>query len=496
MNAHFRSINAILILILVVFATGCDAFSSKSDDESGFVTLSGQVLNEATNNPVSSAFVRVLPYDLLFEVGQDGSYAFDVEIDSTMELDVSASAEGYRPVSLPVLAIAGRTISVPTFRLTQVVEQQATSGSASNIILESQTLATIGVRESGSAELAGLTFQLADSLGNPIVLSQAATVNFRFGVQPGGGEFLSPSSVLTDNNGIATVNLSSGTKAGVVQVIAESTVNGRVIRSQPVAITIHGGMPDQAHFSLGPAKRNFPGLNLFGTTNVISVIVGDKYSNPVRVGSSVYFDTSHGIIEGSTITDSQGQGSVTLISANPLPPDGIAHIRAFTADDQQNSVSALTPVVFSGTPVITVNPGTAAINQTYNYTVTDYNGNPLAAGTSITVSAEGTAVRAVGHTSTRLDDTVFIGGNDYQHVVRGAGITEFTFRVIDNVDPLNPEVPVLEVITISVSGPNGSLEVVLGGSGAPYSRTDGVEMVRTSDGLYRFELAGNPIQQR
>jgi hypothetical protein len=152
--------------------------------------------------------------------------------------------------------------------------------------------------------------------------------------------------------------------------------------------------------------------------------------------------------------------------------------------------------VFSGTPVITVNPGTAAINQTYNYTVTDYNGNPLAAGTSITVSAEGTAVRAVGHTSTRLDDTVFIGGNDYQHVVRGAGITEFTFRVIDNVDPLNPEVPVLEVITISVSGPNGSLEVVLGGSGAPYSRTDGVEMVRTSDGLYRFELAGNPIQQR
>ena len=175
-------------------------------------------------------------------------------------------------------------------------------------------------------------------------------------------------------------------------------------------------MPDQAHFSLGPAKRNFPGLNLFGTTNVISVIVGDKYSNPVRVGSSVYFDTSHGIIEGSTITNSQGQGSVTLISANPLPPDGIAHIRAFTAD--------------------------------------------------------------------------------YQHVVRGSGITEFTFRVIDNVDPLNPEVPVLEVITISVSGPNGSLEVVLGGSGAPYSRTDGVEMVRTTDGLYRFELAGNPIQQR
>ena len=128
--------------------------------------------------------------------------------------------------------------------------------------------------------------------------------------------------------------------------------------------------------------------------------------------------------------------------------------------------------------------------------VTRRNQMHMSAGTTIKVSAEGTTVRAVGHTSTRLEDTAFIGGINYEHVVRGSGITEFTFRVIDNVDPLNPEVPVLEVITISVSGPNGSLEVVLGGSGAPYSRTDGVEMVRTTDGLYRFELAGNPIQQR
>ena len=494
MNVRFRSIFTLLALIIVVFSTGCDVFSSK-DDGSGFVTLSGQVLNEATNNPISGAFIRVLPYDLLFEVTAEGTYSFDVEIDSTMELTVTATADGYQAVALPILALAGRVVEVPPFKLTQIVSEQATSGKASSIILESQTAAAIGVRESGSEELAAIIFQLADSLGNPIVLGQSTQVNFRFGVRPGGGEYLSPTSVKTDNNGQAMVNLSSGTRSGVVQVIAESTVGGRLIRSQPVGITIHGGLPDQTHFSLGPARRNFPGLNANGLVNPISVIVGDKYSNPVRIGSAVYFDTSHGVIEGSTVTDAQGQGGVNLLSGNPLPADGIAHIHAYTADDQQNVVSDTTPVVFSGTPVITVNPGSASRNTTYNYTVMDYNGNPLVQGTSISVQVEGTAIKSAGHVSVQLDDTAFIGGIDYEHVVRGPGITHFTFRVIDDVDPLNPETPTVDLISIKTSGPNGTLEVVMGGSGAPFSRTDGAQMRLMADGQYRFELSETTVNR-
>lgn len=494
MNVRSRTIFALIALFFVVFTTGCDVFSSK-DEDGGTVTLSGQVLNEATNNPITAAFIRVLPYDLLFEVNADGNYSFDVDIDSTMELTLTASADGYRPVALPVLALAGRQIQVPSFKLTQIISEQATSGKAANIILLSQSVGSIGVRESGSEELVSITFQMADSLGKPLVLGSSTQVNFRFGVRPGGGEYLSPSSVKTDNNGQAVVSLSAGTRSGVVQVIAESTVDGRVMRSQPVAITIHGGLPDQRHFSLGPAKRNFPGLNAYGLINPMSVIVGDKYSNPVRIGTSVYFDTSHGVIEGSTSTDAQGQGAVNLLSANPLPANGIAHISAYTADDQQRVVSDKIPVVFSGTPVITVNPGSASRNTTYNYTVMDYNGNPLAQGTNISVQVEGTAVKAAGHVSIQLDDTAFAGGIDYEHVVRGPGITHFTFRVLDNVDPLNPETPVVDVISIKSSGPNGTLEVIMGGAGAPFSRTDGARMIRLADGQYRFELSDSPVQR-
>ena len=485
----YHTFRATLVaLTLLIFASGCDVFSSDGEDESGIVTLSGQVLNEDTNNPLGGAFITVEPFDILFETTEEGTYTFEVEIDSTMELQITASADGFLSESLPILALADREIAVPPFSLIPIIDEKATSGLASNIILTSQSLPSISVREAGAAEQVEFTFQIADSLGQPVILENAIDVNFSFGVRPNGGEFVSPSLATTDNNGVATVVLSSGTRSGVVQLIAEATVEGRTIRSHPVGVTIHGGMPDQTHFSLGPALRNFPGLNSMGITNSISVIVGDKYSNPARSGSAVYFETTHGVIEGSTLSDDQGLGGVNLISANPLPADGIAHITARTADDQQNVVSDVTPVIFSGTPVITVTPTSAAVNQVYSYTVADYNGNPLVSGTSITVGVTGTAIAVGGNTSVQLDDSAFSGGMNYEHVVRGPGITEFTFVVAEDIDPLNPEIPVVDAISIATSGPNGRLEIVLSGGSEPFSPTDGVSVKRLVDGRFQFSL--------
>lgn len=484
----FRLIRFPALILLAAFIwSGCDAFSS-DNDESGIVTLSGQILNDETNNPVDGGFIQISPYDLLFEAGEDGTFAFDVEIDSTMDLQLTANADGYRSEGLPVLAIAGRTVNVPTFRLTQIADEAATSGRASNIILIEQSATAIGVRESGSEEQASMTFQMADSVGNPVILDKKALVSFRFGSHPGGGEFISPATVESDNNGVVSATISSGTKAGIVQLIAEATIEGRLIRSQPIAVAIHGGLPDQTHFSLGPSARNFPGLNSFGLVNTMSIIVGDKYSNPVRPGTSVYFETTHGVIGGSTLTDEAGQGTVDLLSANPLPADGIAHIRARTADDQQGEVTSTTPVVFSGTPVINVTPAVARPNQFYQIEVTDYNGNPLAAGTSISVGVTGTAIRVGGTTEASLDDTAFSGGMLYEHVVRGPGITQFSFVISEDIDPQNPETPVVDAIEISVAGPNGRLAIVLGAGGEPMTRTDGAELRKMSNGSWQVAL--------
>ena len=209
------------------------------------------------------------------------------------------------------------------------------------------------------------------------------------------------------------------------------------------------------------------------------------------------FSSTHGVIGGSVQTSASGQGSVALTSANPLPADGIALVTATTADKDQNDVVGYAPVIFSGLPVITLTPNSLALGQTYFLTVTDYNGNPLVEGTSITVKVEGTAVKGVGTLQTTLDDSAFLGGYGYEHVVRGPGITEFTFAAVADVDPdaTNPEEPSLEAITITVSGGNGTLEFVLtnataGKAGVPgvELRTEGSEARTLPDGRLEVSL--------
>jgi len=481
MKAIFRNVLPpfALAVIATLSLSGCDAF--KNEDTSGKITLQGQVLNEETNNPVAGAIIRVSPYDKVYETDDNGFFTHELEIDSTTTLIVEASHTGYTSRSYEVLAIAGRTVDVPVFRLFQFADEIQESGFAANILLQAQSTENIGVIESGSQEVAEISFLIADSIGRPVVLDKSTSVRFAFGLSPGGGEYLFPTEATTDNNGIATVHLSSGTKAGVVQIVAELTSNGTIIRSRPIVVSIHGGLPDDAHFSIGPARFNFPGLLTFGLTNSISVIVGDKFSNPVRIGTSIYFSSSHGVIQGSTLTDNSGQGAVDLISANPLPADGIALITAETANEDELPVTGSTPVVFSGAPFVSVTPSVAILDQTYELTVRDHNGNPLAAGTSISVLVEGESVKAVGNTAVKLDDTVFSGGVLFEHVVRGYGITQFTFRAVTNVEVGSIVVPSVEAITILVSGPNGSIEIVLTPASAPNSPTEGITL-RMTDG--------------
>ncbi len=477
-----------LVLLTGLFATGCDLFGD--DSESGTVTLIGRVLDQ-NNDAIAGATITVLPMDeILGETGPEGDYSFSVKIDSTMDLRVVARKTGFSEASVAVTdAAADAVINVPIIRLTQIDEISESSGYGANILLLGQDTPSIGVRESGSDEVASLVFQVTDSLGKPVTIDRKVTVSFSFGEAPGGGEFIFPEVAETNNNGEVEVNISAGTRAGVAQIIAQATVNEVTIRSLPVAIAIHGGLPDQTHFTLGPATFNFPGLRAFNLTNRISVLVGDKYSNPVRPGTSVSFKTDFGLVEGSTTTNEQGSGSVNLISGNPLPPDGVVNVTATTADENQDPVSSITPVLMTGGPVIQVEPGVASIGTVYTLDVTDWNGNPLTENTSISVKAEGNRVEAVGNTSVRMDETSFIDGArdvngdgfsdnitdgdnlDYEDVLTGWGVTRYTFAIseVASTDSTNTEPARVEAIVITVSGSNGRLEVVLGGGGAKVS---------------------------
>ncbi len=446
--------------LLTLIMLGCKkAVEPEAEKQQKIVTLKGKVVESTTNAPLPNAVIRVLGVTptLITYTDSLGRYELKFEIESEVEVQLVALKEGYAPDTIKVLAIPGQVVEVPIFMLQRVVSEVPTSGEPASIVLISQSSKNIGVKGSGSIESAQIVFEVQDSSGKPIDLAHSVEVNFRIGSGPGGGEFVYPPKARTDSKGRVIVNVVSGTKAGVVQIVAESFVGAKTIRSLPVVIVIHGGLPDSAHFSIAPEKLNFPGYNIFGLTNRITAYVGDKYGNPVKPGTAVYFTTTGGIIEGSVLTNDKGQGSVNLISAEPRPVHpilgpGYAVVTATTADENQNTIKAETIVLFSGIPQISIEPTTFDIpnlgSQVFNYTVSDQNGNPLAGGTTITVSIDGKDIRALGDLNITLPDT------------RDRSWTRFSFAIQDTTSDVT-ERPVL--IRVSTTGPNGSATISISG---------------------------------
>jgi len=425
-------------------------------------TISGQVINYLTGSPLDSSTIRILGgEDMIFlTTDTQGKFETEISLTSNTNLLLITSKSGFIGDTTDLFAEAGSEVKVPLIELVPENSGTIPSGDPVSIWLLSLSATTIGVKESGSEETARLVFVVQDSAGISIDLNHSVDVNFKFGSSPGGGEMLGPNTVKTNNAGEAVVNLTSGTKAGAVQIVAEIQLGTKKITSLPVAISIHGGLPDNNHFSIAPALLNFPGYNIYGLTDEIVAYVGDKYGNPVRPQTSVYFTTTGGIIEGSTLTNAQGIGSVNLISAAPTPPfdlllgDGFGTITASTIDETSTTISKETIVLFSGIPRITdVNPASIDIpdggSQLFTYTVSDQNGNPLAGGTSIAVTAKGNDVDTQGDVNFQLPDT------------QSKAWTHFNFVIYDTGDSTLVR-PVS--VTIKVDGPNGKASLSLYGT--------------------------------
>ncbi len=450
----------ILLSVILLVLIQCDTPAEPEKDSENKVILAGQVVDKEKATPVEGAIVRLPDFITSSPLLTDslGRYTYEFESDQTFEIQIFAYKENFRSDTISVLIVPGRTVNVPLLILAPVGEGLKNSGEAASIILASISRENIGVRESGSPETTEITFEIQDSTGIPIDLQHQVMVHFRVGAAPGGGEFIYPESTMTSYIGQATVNLFSGTKSGVVQILAEVQIKGKTLRSQPVPVTIHGGLPDSAHFSVAVMKQNFPGFNIYGLTDVVTAYVGDKYGNPVKPGTAVYFTTTGGLIEASALTNEVGQASVSLISSAPKPyhPElgaGFATVTARTADEKQNNIEAHTIVLFSGIPQISVDPDSISVpnggSQTFTYFVHDQNKNPLAEYTNIQVAVEAGDVKAVGDINVTLQDT------------QSKDWTVFSFSLIDaRPDTLLPN-PVS--IKISTSGPNGAAEISLSG---------------------------------
>ncbi|MDR9418961.1 carboxypeptidase regulatory-like domain-containing protein [Gracilimonas sp.] len=436
--------------------------------------MNGRITDSQTGNVIENATVQINSpeefSDTFTRTNAEGQYTLgDIQVSSLTELSITSNANDYNPSTKTVQVAEGDNITDFDFQLEPEEVDDGNggggvagpAGGAAAIVLAPGgiTNESINIAETGGTVNTSFTFALQDSAGRNLDLNNAEEVEFSIISGPGGGEGITPLSAQTNSEGTVTSNLFSGNLAGVVQIQAqiEREDIGLTIRSKPVAITIHGGFPDPDHFSLSVQTFNFEGFARDGVRNQISVIVGDKFSNPVKPGTAVYFETTGGIIQGSGVghTDADGEVSVDLISGgkrsllnHPTLGFGYATITATTIDENNNEIQEQADVLFSAppsTPNITLTPSTFTIpsngGETFDLTVTDTNGNPLPAGTTVTIEvADGLEVTG--------------GGIEIPNaLVGGSGITDFTFSVADTDDENSNEQNTQ--ITIKVETPAG-----------------------------------------
>lgn len=439
-----------LIIPVLLEFTGCEF----GVPEETSTIISGQIVESVSGNPVSNASVKITDgiTQANTTTNSQGKFTVDFSLKEDKELTVIAFKEGYTTDTIKVFTEAGSTTNVPIIQL-ELIQGTGGNGSgpAASIYLYYQSAQSIGVKESGSNETAEIIFEVLDSAGVPIDSDNSVLVNFSFGSSPGGGEFLHPASVQSNALGRASVTLNTGTKAGVAQIIADFTINGNNVKSRPVLIAIHGGFPDPDHFDVASDRLNYPQWGIIGYEIDFTAFVGDKYSNPVRSGTAVYFETTSGIIEGSNLTDDLGKSTVTLLT-QPFPVldetgygAGFFRVTASTIDENNTNIQTSTVRLLTGLPVISVDPSTFDISnggsQFFNYTVSDANGNPLSEGQGITVTIAEGDLEVYGDINVRLLDT------------QSSAFTMFSFTAYDSKpDTLNPHQAIIDIET---SGPNG-----------------------------------------
>lgn len=417
----------------------------------GEVRFKGQVIDRESGSGILQAVVRVVVGTVSKGTVTDSTGAFDfTATDMTSgEYLFITQKEGYYPDTLVTYAIVDKTIDIPSIKLARQSSIIDPSGNAASIIFKAQSLTNIGVRESGSPEAANIVFEVQDANGKPVDALHQVTLNYRIGSSPGASEYIFPLSSKTNAYGLATVTVNSGTKAGVIEVIAETTVDGRIIRSTPVAVAIYGGMPNTNHFYVASEKLNYGYLGMVGKEIEFSAYLGDKYSNPVRPGTTVYFETTSGIIVGSAQTNDKGVATVTMLT-EPWPNHavygpGFFEVTAKTVDETHATISVATKRLLSGLPIMDLSPTTFDIanggSQSFILTVTDMNGNPLASGTTITISTDGGAAKIFGSSTSMLDS-----------YSTGPGTTIFGFEVADG-NPDETKLATLAITaTVSTSG--------------------------------------------
>lgn len=350
-------------------------------------------------------------------------------------------------------------------------------------IIGNPTAADIFVSGVGAIENSVITYEVRDSLGTPIDTSKRVSATFNVSfipnsfVQGGTSPRVIPGTALSDNRGRFTANVTSGTQAGVVQLVARVQLpNGTLIVSEPTKITVHGGFPDQNHFTLLTDNFAFAGLDFMNQIG-FTVVVGDTFSNPVQAGTAVYWHSQAGVMQTGTsapasYTNTRGIAVSQLFTVNPRPltapffsaANGIGYHWVYAQTQGKggrtiiDSVLVLVcggPIGLTGLPAsFTLSAG--GVSASMAFEIRDRNNNPLPTGTTVNAS--------VSYDNT-VSGTKFVVGGDFSeqfptYTVPNAGFARFPGPSVTSYN-----VRVSDVSTTNTSGQSITLTITINAPG-------------------------------
>jgi hypothetical protein len=201
---------------------GCQTTNSNDD-----VSISGTVIDSQSGTPIQEAIVEITSPEEFSGTAkvtdENGSFKFDLTVSESPTLLILVRKSGYEEGSINVPVSGGLDIQLDqpirlTINDTTVV---GPSQPAARILLESVEQTILNITGTGGVDNSKLIFQVQDSSGNNLDLSNSIDVNFSILSGPDGGEGVLPETVKTNANGIAETTLYSGNKAGVTQILAE-----------------------------------------------------------------------------------------------------------------------------------------------------------------------------------------------------------------------------------------------------------------------------------
>jgi len=292
----------------------------------GSTSLTVTIVDASNNSLITGQNVRVNFSSDCLDLGQSS-------MDTRVITSTGTAVSTYTAISCLGSDTIRAELDDGTLASANIIIAQPELGSIQFVESTEFSIALAGFGTNSMLETTELSFILRDSSGQII---PGYEVGFSLSSSLGGISLSVPSTI-TDENGLASVTLSSGFIVTSVNVIAYvESDQSPSISTTSNSISIVGALPTQDGFQITTTVYNPRSWDFNGTRSEVMVRASDRNNMLSTNGSKVHFVTNAGNITGSCILNS-GLCSVEWTSQNPRPQNGIIKILAYVIGEESFS---------------------------------------------------------------------------------------------------------------------------------------------------------------